>query len=125
MLLRAASFTLVLNLGQTMGLIWVLDCERNLFALVLNLGQTMGLIWVLDCERNLFTVGIKSSGCLLNKLRPWPQLLYYSLLVSVTAYELGGLLALRSRFIFGLPLPLPIASLAQHNVLVIRMHRGE
>ena len=40
MLLRAASFTLVLNLGQTMGLIWVLDCERNLFALVLNLGQT-------------------------------------------------------------------------------------
>ena len=71
-------FALVLNLGQTMGLIWVLDCERNLFALVLNLGQTMGLIWVLDCERNLFAVGIKSSGCLLNKLRPWPQLLYYS-----------------------------------------------
>ena len=29
-----------LNLGQTMGLIWVLDYERNLFALVLNLGQT-------------------------------------------------------------------------------------
>ena len=69
MLLRAASFTLVLNLGQTMGLIWVLDCERNLFALVLNLGQTMGLIWVLDCERNLFSKHPENFIPTPNKLR--------------------------------------------------------
>ena len=48
MLLRAASFTLVLNLGQTMGLIWVLEALRGMF------GMSAIYIWVLEALRGMF-----------------------------------------------------------------------
>ena len=48
MLLRAASFTLVLNLGQTMGLIWVLEALRGMF------GMSAIYIWVLVGLKGMF-----------------------------------------------------------------------